>query len=215
MAKNGIYLDIDISDAKEKIDALRAVHTEKEMNALLRRAVTRTGNHVRTIVGKEASKHYVITQKKVKSYIGSPEISSGTGAIGVSCCIPIKGRRMSIGGTFKASGGAPGWSVRKGKRYKINAKIIKSQRSTMPEVMNHQGGNPPFINTSAPKLHGVAFTRTGKKTKNGKDAIARVVGIGVPQMPINRAEDDIQKDVMDMLMDRLEAEHKFIISRCR
>ena len=47
MAKNGIYLDIDISDAKEKIDALRAVHTEKEMNALLRRAVTRTGNHVR------------------------------------------------------------------------------------------------------------------------------------------------------------------------
>ena len=85
----------------------------------------------------------------------------------------------------------------------------------MPEVMNHQGGNPPFINTSAPKLNGVAFTRTGKKTKNGKDAIARVVGIGVPQMPINRAEDDIQKDVMDMLMDRLEAEHKFIISRCR
>lgn len=34
-------------------------------------------------------------------------------------------------------------------------------------------------------------------------------------MPINRAEDDIQNDVMDMLMKRLEAEHKFIISRCR
>lgn len=215
MAGSAIYLDIDISDAKEKIESLRAVHTEKEMNALLRRAVTRTANHVKTIVGKEASKHYEVTQKKVKSYIGSPEISSGVGAIGVNCCIPIKGERMTIGGTFKASGGAPGWSVRKGKRYKINAKIVKGQGSTMPATMSHQGGHPPFINTSAPKLNGVAFTRTGKKTKNGKDAIARVVGIGVPQMPMNRAEDDVQKDVMDMLMKRLEAEHKFIISKCR
>lgn len=215
MAGNGIYMEIDISDAKQKIEALRAVHTEKEMNALLRRAVTRTGKHVKTIVGKDAAKHYEVTQKKVKSYIGAPEISGEAGGLGVSCCIPINGERMSIGGTFKASGGAPGWSVRKGKRYKINAKIIKGQGSTLPGTMKHQGGNPPFINTSAPKLNGVAFTRTGKKTKNGKDAIARVVGIGVPQMPINRAEDDVQKDVMDMLMKRLEAEHKFIISRCR
>lgn len=212
---NPIYLDIDISNAREKIEALRMVHTEKEMNALLRRALTRTGNHVKTIVGKAVPRYYHVTQKKVKSYIGSPEISSGTGALGVSCCIPIDGERMSIGGTFKATGGAPGWNVRKGKRYKINAKIVKGQGSTLPKVMSHQGGNPPFINTAAPKLNGVAFTRTGKKTKNGKDAIASVVGLGVPQMPMNLAKDDVQDDVMEMLMKRLEAEHKFIISKCR
>lgn len=52
MAGSAIYLDIDISDAKKTIDALRAVHTEHEMNQLLYRAFKRTGGRVKRYCGK-------------------------------------------------------------------------------------------------------------------------------------------------------------------
>ena len=42
-----------------------------------------------------------------------------------------------------------------------------------------------------------------------------VAGIGVPQMPLNRSEDDVQTDIMDMLMKRLEHEHERLIAKCR
>ena len=209
------YLDIDISDAKAKIEALRAVHTEREMNQLLYRAFKRTGGRVKTILRQEIPQDYEVKASWVGSHVGSPRTTIGGGGMGVSCTIPIDGARGSIGGRFKADGGAPGWSTLKGKRYKINANIVKEKTSTLPSVMKHQGKNPPFINTSAPKLNGVAFTRTGKKTKNGKTQIVRVVGIGVPQMPLNRSKEDVQEDIMETLMKRLEHEHAYLISRCR
>ena len=58
MAGSAIYLDIDISDAKKTIDALRAVHTEHEMNQLLYRAFKRTGGRVKTILRQEIPQDY-------------------------------------------------------------------------------------------------------------------------------------------------------------
>ena len=213
MPRLPVYLDIDVSDAQELIKALRAAHSPENFSTIMRRAITRTGNHVKTIVAKDASKHYNITQRRIKQDIGNPQMGASAGSLGeFGCSIPIKGTRIAIGGDFKASGGKRGWSgIKAGKRYKINAKILKGSTSTLPEEMSHQGGNPPFRNLSASRLNGVTFTR---KTKE-RFPIARVAGIAVPQMPMNRAKDEIQKDTADMLMKRLEAEHNFIISRCR
>ena len=214
MAK-GVYLHVDISSAKETIEALRDLHTEKEFRNIVYSAFKRTGEYTRTAVKRIVPHDYEVTQKEVYKHIGSARTKFGGGGIGVSCCIPIDGKRLTIGGTFKASGGAPGWSVRKGKRYKITARIAKGQKSTLPSEMKHQGGYPPFINTSAAKLNGVAFTRTGKKTKDGKDAIAKVVGIGVPQMPMNRSEDEVQEAIANKLIERLEHEHAWRVKRCQ
>lgn len=210
MAGNGIYLDVDISDAKAKIEALRAVHTEREMNQLLYRAFKRTGSHVKTILKRQLPQDYEVTPTWVGSQVGSAQTTIGGGGMGVSCVIPIDGARGSIGGRFKASGGAHGWNATRRKRYKINAKIVKGQTSTLPSEMSHQGGNPPFRNLGS-SLGGAAFTRTGKD----RLPIARVVGLGVPQMPLNRSKEDVQEDIMETLMDRLEREHAYLISRCR
>ena len=88
--------------------------------------------------------------------------------------------------------------------------MVKGQRRTMPSQMSHQGGNPPFRNLGS-SLGGLTFTRT----TDDRLPIARVAGIGVPQMPLNRSEDDVQTDIMDMLMKRLEHEHERLIAKCR
>lgn len=208
MAGSGIYLEIDVSDAARMIKALRAVHTESEMRLLLRRVFVRTGKTVKRILKEELPKEYVVTPGWVGSQVGAPRMGGGLGAIG--CTIPITGKRGSIGGRYSASGGAHGWNAVRRGRYRINASIVRDGASTMPPVMSHQGGNPPFRNLGS-SLGGVAFTRKGKD----RFPIAKVVGLAVPQMPLNRSKEDVQDEIMDTLMKRLEAEHAYLISRCR
>lgn len=208
MSRLGVYLDVDVSDAMQLIEKLRAVHTKAEFEKLMYRAFGRTGRHVKTILKKDLPKEYNVKPSWIGNQVGSPNTTLG-GGLGVNCSIPIKGTRGVIGGTFNASGGAHGWNA-KNRKYRISAQILKGQRSTMPREMDHQGGNPPFRNLGS-SLGGVTFTR---KTDE-RLPIARVAGISVPQMPLNRSEDDVQNDILDMLMKRLEAEHNFIINRCR
>lgn len=210
---SGIYLDIDISDTKNKIEELRAIHTPENFRKIMYRVFQRTSSRVKTIVAKDVTEEYEVTQKKVKDHFGAPVIDYGVGSLGnVSCCIPIDGERLTVGGTYKAAGGRHGYKgITPGKRYKINAHILKSGRSTMPEEMKHQGGNPPFRNYSAESLNGVAFTRVGKD----RLPIAPVVGLAVPQMPLNRARDEIQTHIAETMMERLEREHAYVIKHCR
>lgn len=208
MAKDGVYMNIDISEAMETINALRSIHTQDEFKRLMYNAFKRTGNHVKTILKSDLPREYHVKPSWIASQVGAPRTELGCGA-GVRCSIPIEGTRGSIGGMYKASGGAHGWnSVMR--RYKIRAKIAKAGRSTLPSKMEHQGGFPPFRNLGS-KLGNLTFTRTGKKTRTGKDAIVKVVGIGIPQMPMNRSKEDVQTDIMEMLMKRLEQEHKRIL----
>lgn len=208
MANPGVYMDIDISDAMETISALRAAHTQDEFERLMYRVFSRTGRHVKTILKKDLPKEYKVKPTWIGEQVGAPRTELG-GIAGVSCSIPIKGTRGTIGGTYSASGGAHGWKG-KSRRYKISAQMVKHQRSTMPPQMSHQGGNPPFRNLGS-KLGGLTFTRT----TDARLPIVRVAGIGVPQMPLNRSEDDVKNDVMDTLMKRLEHEHERLISGCR
>lgn len=212
-------IDIDVSSAKKTLDELRRLYTEKQFQRIVYSALKRTGEQTRTAVKRIVQNKYVVKQNDVLKRIGKPNTQFGGAGLGVQCTIPIEGSRLTIGGGFRAKGGKPGWSNiasnGKGKRYKITAKIVKKETSKMPEVMKHQGGYPPFINTTAKKLNGVAFTRTGEKTKEGKDAIVKVVGIGIPQMPLNRSKAEIQDFVADKLIERLEHEHARRVKQCQ
>ena len=208
MARQAVYLNVDISDATSKIKELQAAHTEEQFTKLMYNAFKRTGAKVKTIMRQDLPKKYDVKPSWVGSQVGAPKTSMGGG--GVNCSIPIDGKRGTIGGTYKATGGAHGWNALRRKRYKITAQMVKSGSSTMPKEMHNQGGNPPFRNLGS-KLGKLAFTR---KTK-ARFPIARVVGIGVPQMPMNRSQGEVQKDIMDVLMKRLEHEHAYLISKCR
>ena len=203
----GIYLHVDTSDAADLIETVKALHTHRNFELLMYRAFKRTGDRVKTIMSTDLPQEYHVKAGEVRSAVGSPRTTFGGGAA-VSCSIPIDGTRHSIGGQFSASGGAHGWNVTAGKRYKIKAKIVKGQSSTLPTAMKSYGGEPPFRNLSWSK---VAFTRKGKN----RFPIMRVVGIAIPQMPMNRSEPDVQNDIMETLMKRIEHEHEWLIKQAR
>ena len=205
-----VYLRVDTSDAQALIEKMKAVHTQKEFELLMYRAFRRTGAKVKTILATEIPKSYEVNPSSVRRTVGAPRTPFGGGAA-VNCCIPIDGKRHSIGGEFSARGGARGWNVIKGRRYKITARIIRGTTSTLPEEMKNIGDEPPFRNYSAPTLNRVAFSRKGK----GRLPIQKIVGIGIPQMPMNRSKDDVQDEIVTHLMGRIEHEHRYLINRCR
>lgn len=203
------YLDVDVSDAKRLVGVLREVHSQDEIEKMMYRALRRTGNHVRKILKTELPKEYNVKPGWIDSQLGSPRISMG--GKDINCTIPIRGERGTIGGSgkFNAQHGAHGWNSLN-RKYRVTAQILKGKRSTLPPEMSHQGGHPPFRNLGS-KLGGATFTR---KT-DARLPIAKVAGIGVPQMPLNRSRGDVESEIVAFLEKRLAAEHNYIISRCR
>lgn len=205
----GAAIYVDISDLKDKITSIKNTLNKKQFETVLRRTFNEAGRKVKTIVRREVPKQYSVKASWAGEAVGKPE-KIGGGQIGV--VIPIKGVRGSIGGTFATAGsatnitpgGAYGTSKKKGyhklrgkRAAKIRAKIYKGQLSTMPGAMKHQGGNPPFL------AKGIAFTR-----KTDKDRpIVRVVGLSVPQMPLNKSKDDIEREIVAVVENRLQ--HNF------
>lgn len=210
-------IQIDTSDAVRKMRMLSAALSPNQMKQLERRVMLRSGRKVKTIVKKEVPKEYHITPGIVGKDIKPMQMGSvGTGD--VSCTIPIEGKRHIIGGkTFPARGGRHGWKgVFAGKRYKITAQIVRGQSSTLPTAIGNQDDHAPFRNYDAARLNNATFVRrpsAGMPPNN--TPISRVVGVAVPQMPMNRAEHAVQEEIGDFMQKRVEAEFNFIISRCR
>ncbi|MBQ8708505.1 MAG: hypothetical protein IJ523_10500 [Succinivibrionaceae bacterium] len=204
---------IDVSDVVGKLMYLSGRHEVGVFHAMMQRTFMETGRHARPVIKREILKEYEVKSSWVDDKLGQPR-PLGTE---LGCLIPIKSKRGAIGGIYVATGGMTRvqgtvqhmrdgttrnrkahWRVRR-----INAKIVKGQQSTMPELMAHQGGNPPFRNGMA----GVAFTRTTK----ARLPIASVVGLGVPQMPINRSRPAIEADIKIYLMKRLQHNYERLI----
>lgn len=203
------YLEIDISEAQETISKLRNNLSQDQFDRLMYRVFKRTGERVKTIVKSDLKEKYHVTPTWVGSQIGAPRMNFG-GSGQVGCSIPINGQRASIGGRYSATGGAHGWNALHRKRYKISAKVVKGQTSTLPTAIRSMGNQPPFRNLGS-KLGKATFTRKGKS----RLPIVPVVGIAVPQMPMNRAKEDVQEDIVETLMKRLDHEYGEIIKRCR
>ncbi len=197
-----IRIEIDASDLNGIIDRLKAVATPEKVEQTMYGVIRRLGGHVRKSVTTEIRKEYEVPAGVVRADIQNPRMTSG-GLGGVGCIIPIQGRRKTIGQTYRAAGGAHGWAAaRKGKKYKVKARIVKSGQSVLPESMASYGGFPPFRNFDAPKLNGLAFTRETKE----RLPIRKVEGIAVPQMAATRSREEIQKEILTYLEKRTEHE---------
>lgn len=202
----GSTVYVDISDLAETLETAKKNLSEPKFNEMLRRTFNDAGKKVKTIVRQEVPKKYAVTASWAGSAVGWPKTQGGAGQVGV--VVPIQSKRGSIGGLYHTAGsayntgpkGAYGfnkkgaWGKIRGKKAaKIRAKIVKGQTSTMPDTMAHQGGNPPFL------YKGIAFTRTTRKSH----PIASVVGLGVPQMPINKSKEDVQREIKKVVEKRL------------
>lgn len=200
----GVYLEIDASELSEEIERLRSVMKPEQFNRSMYGIFKRTGGHVRKILKTDIPKEYHARAGEIGKAVGNPKVTMG--GLGVGCTIPIKGARKSIGGGFSASGGAHGWNSLH-RKYRVKSRIVKAGQSTLPPSMSSYGGQPPFRNLGS-KLGGLTFTRAGK----GRLPIIKVSGIAIPQMPVNRSEDDVQRDILNYMEKRIEHEFQRVIA---
>lgn len=207
-----IYLNVDISHLARTVAALKEAHSQKEFELLMYRAFQRTGQHVKTILKTDIPQEYKAKPAWIGQNVGSARTQmGGTNGSVVSCTIPLKGARgtMGMGQKFHAAGPRG----RRKKAYRITAQVVKSENTTLPAKMPAKtyGGQPPFLTAAGKIQKGIVFTR---KTKN-RLPIIRVAAIGVPQMPMNRSADDVQDEIADTLFKRMTHEHERLIARCR
>lgn len=189
-----IYLEIDDTDLQAKLMLMQEALSAENFARAMRRIFMRTGQHVRKILKEDIPHEYEISPGKVGAAVKNAQVS------GLSCIIPIRDRRGPIGSQYHATGGAHGWNSLK-RKYRINAKIVKGGVSTLPSTL--MAGYPPFRNLGS-SLGGLTFTRTSKE----RGPILKVSGIAIPQMPVNRSEPEIQKDIHDWM--RAQIEHEFM-----
>ena len=184
----GAYLDVDMSDVQRTITLMRGLLKPEQFTRLIHRTFNEVGNRSRTIIAREVTRDYNVTQAWVRSQVERYRLEMG-GLSGVTCIIPLRGHKGTIGGRFSAT-----W-----RRYgALRARITRGGMSTLPARMKNQGNNPPFM------ANGVAFTRRTTE----RLPIVRVVGLGVPQMPLNRSADNVQDQILEVAGNRLE--HNFL-----
>lgn len=204
MPRIGFDLRIDTTEVQELARRLGESLTGEQLDRLMYRTLKESARKVKTETKRVVVQDYAVTQGWVASGIKEPRMGGGGGQW--SCIIPLDSKRGVIGGTFHASGGRFGKRILKsGKRQhlKLRAQILRGQRSTLPDKMDHQGGNPPFM------AGGVAFTRTTNK----RLPIARVVGLGVPQMPINKSKPKVEAAMLKYMTERLEHNFQYMFGK--
>ena len=180
MAKVGVDLYIDAGPALAMLDEAQKLLSPEKAKTLLHDTLVDTSRKAKTIVSDCVVQDYTVPKGWAADQVGFPQVSYGTG---LSVWIPIRGARGGIGQIYPIADAGGGKRKRR-----IRANIVQGKTSVLPKTMDHQGGNPPFVGK------GMVFTR---KTK-ARYPIVRVVGLGVPQMPLNRSQKKIE--------DALEAE---------
>lgn len=230
MAAKNPYLNIDMSDVYEKLNEMKQVVGEKNAAKILYWTVKDSARHIRAKLSPILRKEYQSRAMTIRRSIGKA-IMTGE----MSCVIPIENTRNIIGGDdFPLDGSTTrvvkgnerrrkkaieaGRRPKPGKKYKIRAKILKKGVSTMPDVMpgagrSSYGDQPPFLmpvkSKTGPTGKHIVMTRQGKE----KLPIIRVVGIGVPQMPLNRSRAAVEDDIADFAMDRLVHHYEAVLEK--
>lgn len=195
----GVYLEIDASELTGELKRLESVMKPEQFQRAMIRIYSRTGQHVRKVLKTDLPHDYYIKPGEVGAAVGNARVH------GWSCSIPVRGAKRKIGPEFKASGGAHGWIALR-KKYRVNSKIVKSGASVLPAHMGSYGGQPPFRNLGS-VLMPQTYTRAGK----ARGPLMRVSGIAIPQMPMNRSQDEVQKDIVDWMAKRIEHEFQMLI----
>ena len=185
------YLAVDVSDVLAKFNEIKLTIVNRDMqNKIMHDTLVDTAKYVKTILAKTIPQQYAVKQAFVRAGV-KKYIDQSSGNINIA--VPLSGHRGVIGGTFQKRGkvGRP----KKGQR-KISAKILKGKWSKLPDKMDHQGGNPPFV-----AGNGVVFTR---KYKTSSHPIVRVAGLGLPQMPLNQSKDEVEDAIVRKMSERLD-----------
>lgn len=193
---NGGLFTIDTSEVMAIYNYLATELSPAKARLLLTRVISSTGRRVKTIIGKNVPKEYAVGRNWVTQNIGKP-FKSGT-----MCRIPIKSYRGIHGGRFKVN------KLQSRSLGRVRSKMLNAGFSTLPEKMDRQGGNPPFIVSGSGTNSGLVFTRRTNKPL----PIVRVAGLSVPEMSLARVADENLDDIVNYMRDELYRQFNVIIN---
>jgi hypothetical protein len=229
-------LHLDTTEMEQTVNGLKNVLNDREMNRLIYRTLQRTGQHARTLVAKDVTQDYHVDYGYALHSIGNPTMGSGNG---ISCIMNVSNARKKLargggGHYFKAMARSNKTGRKMSKKkfhavgarggYGVQAAILKEGTSKLP---SH--GEAAHFMISGGAMEGQVFTRkadgskyvatvkyrtkdgTTKTYKTKKTSIRPGVGIGMPQMPMNRSAEKIQADTQVLMMKRLEHEYDVLI----
>ena len=208
-----VAFSVDASEVEHLIKTMESVLTPERFQRVMYGIYKRTGNKVKKILKDDLPPKYEARPGEINNVVKNPKISGGiTGGYG--CNIPLIDKRKKLGRgrsqTFPARGGAHGWNIPK-KGYKVSATIVKGQKSVLPETIPAIGWKP-FRNYNAAKLNDLIFARV---SQDPHAKIKPVTGIAIPQMPMNRARPEVEKDIEQFFEQRVYHEFDRLIGTIR
>ena len=199
-----VDISIDTSELDEFIKTGKRVLGEDAMRILLFREMRKFPTVTKKVLKLDVPHKYVAKSGEIGKAVKRARVQMDASK-GVICRIPLKGQRRALGGNhIKVSGGVRGWAARqyKGNPYPLSANIMAAGPSAVPGAyVSKFAGNAPFRNTSAKRLNGVIFARQSKGTHA---KIQKLVGISIPQMPMNQSRDEVENDLEVKIMDALD-----------
>lgn len=216
------WLSIDTSELNRTLKEVGAALGPEKMNIALKHTIQDTGRKIRTLAKQEVRKTYRAKAGRIDKAIGRPVYAlNGT----ISCVVPIRDVRGTIAtgsGAYTALKRGPSAKVLKSANSilphdKTSERIhfyIPSGRLQGHVFVRHRDG----VSWIGKRREGTGETESwktkkGKAKKNRKvtvtgtrkrkGTISHGVGIGVPQMPMNRAADGIEEQVGQYALQRL------------
>ena len=204
-------IQIDVSDLLKKMDEFSRRVSPATFEKVYRYTFKETGNKVKTIADPLIREKYKAPSRKVKAAFQKPIISTSGRIV---CMVPVRDIRGKIGkkGMYAATS-APGAQVLVGKNSLLPTTgerkhfYIGRGRLAGHVFVRHNDGKT-WIGTRRESeyesfrdsLNRRRRRLTGKMIEQGnrkrKGTITHAVGIGTPQMPMNRAADDVRSAVL-------------------
>ncbi len=201
MAGGVTAVQLDMSDLQSKIEMLRNNMSQKRFENAMYGIIRDTSRHIKAILKADIPIEYYFKKGEIGKAVKGPQMSFGANGSLVSAAIPVTGARYTIGGNHvSAQGGWPGWGP---PPYRISFNIVTQGTSVLPARLKNYGGQPAWRNTAIRKKKGMAkaaFTRAGKS----RLPIMPVKTIAIPQAITNRSEEDIAKDTLEYMGNRLD-----------
>lgn len=199
-------ITVDVAKASQMINDLRSVYSRDKFNTMMGDVFKRSRGRTRVIISQEVPKYYRVKRKRpLTKMVGNPRIEKSGG--NVSCSIPLDGIRGKISGEqemYKSTAPVKQmWKTRSGGKskrnvYKVRAYIVRGHSSELPNE-----GKRVHFKVFTGKFKGWTFVRHDKKGEH----ITRAVGDAPPQMPMNRAEERVKKELAEFFVNRIAHHH--------
>lgn len=216
MAQSNFALTIDASDVEDLIETLSKNLSPEATAKAMQQSMADVGKRGKVQIRKAVQKEYEASAAWINRSIKAPKVTASSG--GFSVKFPLSGERGNIGSTFpvRKNTGSPAWFTPK---YSVKYKILKGTWQTL------QGGFPPFRNTKAQKLNGLIYKRQAaeskqkamdiyyKRSNEKKAPIEKMVGLAMPQMPLNRARGETEDRLLELAEKRVMHYFSRAISR--